>query len=54
MKQNSKLIINLPTSLKEKLQFRADEVGVKLNSYCIMILATTRPKFQDVDFKTKN
>jgi len=50
-KQNSKLIINMTTKLKAKLQFRADEVGVSLNSYCVMLLTTVRPKIQTVDFK---
>lgn len=48
-KQNSKLIINIPTELKEKLKTLADMMNVSLNSYCLFALSSIRPKFQEID-----
>lgn len=46
-KQNSKLIINLSTELKEKLKRRAEKIGVSLNAYVLFVLAGMKPQNED-------
>ena len=52
MKKNSQIIIKCTTETKNKLQAKADMLGLRLNSYCNLVLNSVEPKItlQGVNF----
>jgi len=43
MKQNNKLIVNISSEDKKKLKKTAEDLGLTLNQYCLLVLKNAKP-----------
>ncbi len=49
MKKNTKLHIPISEEDKNKLQKKADELGLPLTNYCLMVLLSAKPKILSLE-----
>lgn len=47
MKRNNKIVVRLTTEEKEKLQMKAEKIGLSISQYSRLVLLSATPKYEE-------